>query len=387
MPADDGPEFSIRVRGLRWLVRFSHHGQRKEIAVCPRERPREEALRLAGRVVRQWVDAERRRPVESRNPLDLYERKIAGRSDSHKDNVARYRRRMREFFEGRALRSLTVRDVEAWRDWLLGQSATHKGEPIPGRTLSGKSVREHLAWLSSVFGLAGWANPCSAVERPRMSERERQGRLKFFDESEMARLFDAARGDPFECGLIFLAYTGCRSGGLRSLTLSDLEADACAVCVNEKGAKRRRLLLTGPVSAAWDAVIGQIHAGPRADGYVFPHGATWCYKGMTRLCERAGVPFRSPHALRHTFASHALLIWKPMWPIAVLSKWLGHEDPATTSRIYAHWLAVEAPSAWRFTLGANLGQTGNRSHKFNDLNPELERETGFEPDSFMAESK
>jgi integrase len=48
---------------------------------------------------------------------------------------------------------------------------------------------------------------------------------------------------------------------------------------------------------------------------------------------KAGFPKAKPHELRHTFAS--LMIARGVTPLR-LAKWMGHSDPMTTMRIYAH---------------------------------------------------
>lgn len=348
------PRYALRRLWRKLYVRFSHHGRRVEIPIGTDQTTDEEARALAEKAIADHIRRAQRedRTAQARNPLDRYAKRIAGANPSHVANCARYRARLTKHFPGRDLRTLTQADVERWRDWLLTLPVTHttaatrETTNIPGRTLSKKSVREHLSWLSSVYRLAGLPNPCANVLRPQKTDRERQDALKHFSRDEMTKLFTAARGEPFENSFIFLAYTGCRSGGLRNLKIDDCEADTRTVWLNEKGAKRRRLILTGACAPAWQAIVDQIRDHPRRDGHVFPHGATWCYKGMARLCAKAEIQFRGPHAVRHTFVSHALFVWRPAWEIAKLSRWIGHADVSTTMRIYAHWIPIEAPSSW-----------------------------------------
>ena len=66
-------------------------------------------------------------------------------------------------------------------------------------------------------------------------------------------------------------------------------------------------------------------------------------KLVEALAERLGPQGR---AMSSTFASMALTQWKPSWPVEMLAKWLGHSQISTTYGIYAHWIAVEPPSAW-----------------------------------------
>lgn len=54
---------------------------------------------------------------------------------------------------------------------------------------------------------------------------------------------------------------------------------------------------------------------------------------MRRICLQAGVPVRSPHALRHTYTS---LLAEQGVQIAQVSRMLGHAKVSTTSDIYLH---------------------------------------------------
>lgn len=54
---------------------------------------------------------------------------------------------------------------------------------------------------------------------------------------------------------------------------------------------------------------------------------------MDRICEAAGLPLLSPHALRHSFGTY--LISAGHDPVSV-SKYMGHAQTSTTLNIYAH---------------------------------------------------
>lgn len=61
-----------------------------------------------------------------------------------------------------------------------------------------------------------------------------------------------------------------------------------------------------------------------------------------KVLKQAGVRYRYPYQMRHTFASQALsagenLLW--------VSKMLGHTDPTMTARVYARWMPTVAPEA------------------------------------------
>ena len=55
------------------------------------------------------------------------------------------------------------------------------------------------------------------------------------------------------------------------------------------------------------------------------------------VCKEAGVPWLTPHMLRHTFASQLAIAGVTIYKIG---KWLGHSDSKTT-QIYAHLQASD----------------------------------------------
>lgn len=58
-------------------------------------------------------------------------------------------------------------------------------------------------------------------------------------------------------------------------------------------------------------------------------------KVFRAICEKAELRHRSPHDMRHTFATLSLLEGAQL---AYVSKQLGHADKAITLRVYTHWL-------------------------------------------------
>ncbi|MGD1098450.1 MAG: site-specific integrase [Bryobacteraceae bacterium] len=86
---------------------------------------------------------------------------------------------------------------------------------------------------------------------------------------------------------------------------------------------------------------------------------------ISALCRRLKLPRGvSLHSLRHTYAS---ILIKQGVPITTISAMLGHTDPATTMRIYAHMLpggeseAAEAFAGWK-TKKSKTAKTAPRQH-------------------------
>lgn len=354
------PRWRLFRDGQRWRVRFSAGGRQHKVTVadartCTEEEAGEEALSAVARVVHQVERARSR----TQNPIRLYQERLETRSAAQIENCERYRERLVEFFGSeRSIRSLDRWDVIQWRDWLLKQKVKPSGKNYSvkvNRLLSAKTVKEHIDWLAAVCKYAGLVNPCVGVERPKVSDRERQEKVEFFTPDEMGELFVAVKGRRFENAFVFLAYTGCRSAEMQGIRPADCVESTRIVWVTGKDDRRRPLRLTGPCSPAWEALQREYEERQK-DDFIFPQGDSWAYKSMLRLAakvwgwkdEKAMVPNRHahPHMLRHTFASMALMYWKPAWSIEVLAKWGGWSNIMTPYKIYAHWIAAEAPSAW-----------------------------------------
>ena len=83
--------------------------------------------------------------------------------------------------------------------------------------------------------------------------------------------------------------------------------------------------------------------------------ADWPRRVFAKVLKRAGLPWHTPYDLRHTFATLHLAKGHP---ITYVSAQLGHSDPSTTLRWYAHWLptsdkrfadALDSPGSLRRT--------------------------------------
>lgn len=366
-PAKKPPQ--VYVHGSTWYCRFSAAGRQHfkplgATAHLTRQAAEQAAAKVAAQTLAQFMRAHQQRYAAT--PLARFSRRIENKSDSHQILCAGFEARLIEYFgRERDLLTITQEDVEAWRDWL---AACPRKDKRPG-TLSAKTVKEHIDWLAAVFNLSGLTNPCRGVERPTRTHAERVDALEFFSPDEMQRLFEVCAGahPTYYNGFIVYAYTGCRAAEIQGLRPEHRDTANKIIWVTGKGGKRRPLRLTGPCQPAWDALEREMSERPREDGYIFPQYATWPRKMMDSLCADAFGEVRTPtdrlyrgkriykvtpnrpghpHMLRHTFASMALLHWRPAWDIAVLAKWLGHADIGITYRTYCHWIAAAPPSGY-----------------------------------------
>lgn len=159
---------------------------------------------------------------------------------------------------------------------------------------------------------------------------------------EGARALPPPRGASAAAAVELLYSSGLRASELVTLPAAALRADAPLVAVRGKGGRERLV----PVSArAREAALGA-RAAARAgeEGrWLFPgrgRGAHLTRQGLGLLLKAAALAagldpgLVSPHALRHSFASHLLARGADLRTLQVL---LGHADIATT-QIYTRVL-------------------------------------------------
>jgi len=144
--------------------------------------------------------------------------------------------------------------------------------------------------------------------------------------------------------ILLLGYSGLRVGEVCGLCAGDIDEVDCSVLVRRgKGEKARRVPC--PVDTI-HALREYMQARPggdaerlfvACDGRASSAGAPLTTEGvrqmLIRRCRRAGMGYYSPHAFRHAFA---------MWllnggaRLTTVSAAMGHSDPSTTARVYAH---------------------------------------------------
>lgn len=167
-----------------------------------------------------------------------------------------------------------------------------------------------------------------------------------FEESETTQLLDGLKATALpdmiqarDWALFELIY-GC---GLRveeavSMDLNDLDPDAMKILVHGKGDKHRALPI-GPNQLAplvlWLMVRTPAHESETAL-FLGPRGGRLdqraARRALTQACEATGVRPLSPHALRHSCATHMV---DGGADIRFVGEFLGHESLATTEK-YVH---------------------------------------------------
>jgi len=224
---------------------------------------------------------------------------------------------------------------------------------LRARELSPATINKYMAVLRVIMKTAMedeviTVNPCKTVSRVESEASD----IKPLSLSELKRVI-AAADDYIRPLFITLAFTGMRHGEAFALRWEDVDLGAGVIRItrnrvrgNEKTPKtkagKRTIEILAPVRQALEAL-------ERKSEYVFLTAEGKPYnrpidRQWRRACERAGVEYRRPYEMRHSYATLCL---SRGVPINHLSHVLGHSNPAITGQIYARYAGDSASIASR----------------------------------------
>jgi integrase len=160
-------------------------------------------------------------------------------------------------------------------------------------------------------------------------------RVRYLDMAECKRLINACDPD-FRLLVQGALQTGARYGELIRLVVSDFNRDSGTVAIREsKAGKPRHVVLTDEGVR----LFNQLCAGRAGNSPMFARasGATWKKsdqaRPMIRACEIAKIEPAGFHALRHTWASLAVMNGVPLM---IVARNLGHADTRMVEKHYGH---------------------------------------------------
>lgn len=351
-----GNGFSIWIKGGVWYVGFKHGGKHIQRSLRLRaDIPTDIVEATASECVQAVRGASAQRAEAGKAPsiIDRYLESLSHRAPGTLENARVAVEQLRAFF-GPSVNPirLSTGDVTRWAAYLLTEHPLRC--PLKGRTkgLSPMSARTRLVWLGSLCKFAGRPGILKGVRLPRVSHEDRQRDFKCFTADELQRLLDLARAErpEFYNALVFFAFTGCRVGELMSIRETSLEHGPQTVSVVGKGDKMRTLTLSGPMQAAWDALLRQIATPREYAPYLFPRHRGWSNNRLFPMCDKLGIKRKSIHKIRHSFVSIMAQDPDRAWNIFAVAKWVGHSKIDTTFRIYGHLFPDAPPSGPGFKV-------------------------------------
>jgi integrase/recombinase XerC len=279
------------------------------------------------------------------------ERRVADNS------LAAYERDVRQFLQfltGHLGRLPMLADMAALkpidlRGFLADRRRAGAGPRSLARGLAGiRSFVRHLQaqGLADAAGIAATRAPRQPKTLPKPVSAERALRLVRLEEQDSDEPWIAARN----AAVLSLLYgCGLRIGEALALTTSAFAGDARALRVTGKGGKTRLVPVLPAVTQAVRHYLELCPLRLGADAAIFrgakggPLRAAVLQRSMAQLRGRLGLPATAtPHALRHSFATHLLANGGDLRTIQEL---LGHASLSTT-QVYTAVDTARLLDAW-----------------------------------------
>jgi integrase len=271
-----------------------------------------------GRFWREWVIGQRNKPTECKSKRTIYK--------CH----------LEEF-----LGPLTLDEIDTAVIAQLRALLVEKG-------LSDKRINNILSVLSKSLRYAFDVKVLD--EMPHIGHFKVEApEIEPWEFDDYVRIVEAARdeGPDWHAAVCLAGEAGFRSGEIKALNwekhvdgfskmLMIKEQTCYGVTTTPKGRTRRAVPMTATVEAALAALPGprRGYVVRNADGTAKTDGQFNAV--ILRICERAGLPLKRWHRLRHTFGTHAAMCGVNPW---TLQLWMGHKGLEETQR-YVH-LATE----------------------------------------------
>jgi integrase len=357
----------------KWWVRIDYHQRRVSRLFPSQERAEEVAEKLRVQLDLygdRALEMIRRAPVKKTVPVPTV-RQYAERwlaELSHRQlkltTLCLYTGNIRNHVLP-AFGDLPITDVDyaALKEWILSKVETYAKGTIhmmvtTFRAMLLEAEREGLIQSCPVKGLSTFyrqANRDRAIQRADVYQLDELYRIEDVLLGQRAK-FEPDAYELFLC----LSRTGMRVGEVVGLQPDDLDLEAGTIEIQRnvpashgkveqttKGKAGRRTVDMGQeLKWALRLLLGRRRVDSMTKGvdlspWLFPGrtGAIRLYKFIRADWERAQrlakVRVRSPHSLRHTYASISLAAGEDL---AYVSKQLGHANPGITLTVYTHFL-------------------------------------------------
>ena len=215
--------------------------------------------------------------------------------------------------------------------------------------ISKRTTSQYLLNLQAVWATTikeGWYSGLNPFH-PKPVSTKKQKMDKFLKHEEVDAILEAAKRLEDKTAYLFIAiavHTGMRKAEVLNLMWEDIDFDNHIIQVQGKEADPKKgIQAFRPKSKQarafrLKAKLAEILLEYKRDsGYVLKPDThinrQQCnVPRLDKVIEATGIKF-TPHLLRHTFASHAVMAGTSLYKV---QRWLGHSDAHTTADVYAH---------------------------------------------------
>lgn len=269
--------------------------------------------------------------------------RAAARESTLVTYTSKYNSNVREYFEHRKVCEITPQDIVDWQNALLEKDYKYNylrtlREFFNSVWLFGERVYDIKNIARKVKGFRN-LNPTS--KRPKVWTRD-----------EVKEFLDAIDDEGFRLFFKTMYVTGCRRGEIFALAWEDIDEEQCVIHITKSlSRKKKPWCITPPKNATSirdikvdRGLIKELKAHAKKRGwnqqFLFgteenPYSERTTERVMLSAIEKADLPPRTMHCLRHSCASH--LISQGVSIVAV-SQRLGHKDTRETLNTYAHMM-------------------------------------------------
>ena len=238
------------------------------------------------------------------------------------------------------LEQVTLADVKAW---------------VAGLPLSASRVKQAYQVLSMMLDLAvedgrlsrNPARPAHGKVKGMLPTIPRKSVRKYLTPQQLEALADAS-GDA-RVLILTLGYTGLRWGEASALRVKDVDILGRRLHVRQAvsdvkgelvfGTPKSHAMRSVPITGSLAAELQERILGRSADAPLFPapeggwlYLRNFRYRDFDPAVKKAGLPYITPHVLRHTAASIAVSAGAN---VKAVQRMLGHASAAMTLDVYA----------------------------------------------------
>ena len=254
---------------------------------------------------------------------------------------------------------------------------------------SSKTIKALNNFLKTFFNYAvdeGYLakNPCTGkkIVIPGTPEEKIEAEIETFTDEEIKKIKEALKGHRLKVLFLLAFGTGLRQGELLGLKWTDIDFEKKELrvqrmikqvtIIDEKGnrkyktieqiPKTKNSIRTVPIPSSLIPMLkehknrqreeklkaGSAYLNDVEKGYVFTTelgntiDASNLLKTYKKILNRAGVPYRKFHAIRHTYATK---LFERGVPLKTVSELLGHSNISITANIYTHVIPKQKTNA------------------------------------------
>jgi integrase len=247
-------------------------------------------------------------------------------SEKHLADIKQRLRRFVADFSDRAIKTITVREIEDW---------------LHGLDLAPQTVNNFRAIIGAFFEYAVRRefvekNPVTAVDKIKVVDAAPE----IFTPEQLARLLNTAPAGPLPA-LAIQAFAGLRTSELLRLDWGELDQNRGFITVSAKKAKtaKRRSIPIAPNLAEW------LRPYASTTGPIWEKGFRAYHVATRNLATEIGLARWPNNGLRHSFASYHLAKHQNAPQLALE---MGHSTPPMVFDNYREVVApAEAERYWR----------------------------------------